>query len=784
MKISLFSFYPIFVRNKSIMKRIIVFYFLIGSVFTVFAQTTNLWGGYFSYSNISDLTESNTKIFAASENSYFNKDIATNNLNTYNTVDGLSGSTITTFYYCSTVNKTFVGYENGLIAIVNEADKSVKKVVDIINKGGVPPNLKKVNQFYEYNNKLYISCDFGIVVYDLTQSLFGDTYFIGPGGQQISVLQTAVLDDRIYAVTLYNGLKSADLNNPNLIDYNLWNVINPDFWKKITTFNDEIIVLNNNNRIYKYTGTAFNEVFNLNATWVDMRAKGNYLVTCTATTATVLDVDFVPVLQFSTTQMQDLTGLFTSVSFLSSSLYIGTTENGLIEVPLNQPNNPQMILPNGPLKNNIFSIQVAPSGSFLWAVYGDYTESYNPYPLDSYGVSKFSEGQWLNIPYEDLQEAKSIVRVAINPSNENQTYFSSYFSGVLKFENDLLTTLYNNTTPNGPESLVVAGNPSYVDIRMNGSVFDKSGNLWVTNSFINNGMKVLRNNGQWQSYSIANAANNALVLSYGRLTIDKNGTKWFVSNREGAFGFNENSNPQFRKVKTESDEGYPYTDTRAIAVDNRNQVWIGSVGGLRVLSNISQFNSSEELVSKPIIFVEDDLAQELLADQFITDIVVDGANNKWIATADSGAYLLSANGQETLYHFTVNNSPLPGSFINDIDINGKTGEVFFATNKGMVSFKGTSTKGNDNLNNVVVYPNPVRPGFTGTVKISGLLDKANVKVTDISGNLVFEQISAGGTVEWDTTAFGKYKVASGVYMIFITSEDAAETKVTKVMIIR
>jgi ligand-binding sensor domain-containing protein len=297
-------------------------------------------------------------------------------------------------------------------------------------------------------------------------------------------------------------------------------------------------------------------------------------------------------------------------------------------------------------------------------------------------------------------------------------------------------------------------------------------------------MKVLRTNGQWQSYSIEIVADNALVLSYGRMVIDRNNTKWFVSNREGAFGFNENSNPQFKKVKTQDDEGYPFTDTRAIAIDNRNQLWIGSVGGLRVLSNVNQFNSPDDLVSRPIIFVEDDLPQELLANQFITDIAVDGANNKWIGTADAGVFLLSPNGQETLQRFTVNNSPLPSNFINDIAINGKTGEVFFATDKGMVSFKGTSTKGNDNLNNVIVYPNPVRPGFTGTVKITGLLDKANVKITDISGNLVFEQISAGGTIEWDTTAFGKYKVASGVYMIFITSEDATETKVSKVMIIR
>jgi len=88
------------------------------------------------------------------------------------------------------------------------------------------------------------------------------------------------------------------------------------------------------------------------------------------------------------------------------------------------------------------------------------------------------------------------------------------------------------------------------------------------------------------------------------------------------------------------------------------------------------------------------------------------------------------------------------------------------------------------LEDVFVYPNPVRPRFEGTVKISGLTSKANIKITDIEGNLVHEEISEGGTIEWDTTAFGKYKVASGVYMIFISSDDALDSTVKKVMIIR
>jgi ligand-binding sensor domain-containing protein len=223
------------------------------------------------------------------------------------------------------------------------------------------------------------------------------------------------------------------------------------------------------------------------------------------------------------------------------------------------------------------------------------------------------------------------------------------------------------------------------------------------------------------------------------MLIDKNGTKWFCSDTNGVISFNE-SNTKFKKITLGSDEGnLPTTDVRAIAIDTRNQLWIGTTRGLRILSNINSFLTEDQMTTRPIIILEDDLAQELFYEQFITDIVVDGANNKWIGTADSGIFLVSSDGQETKYHFTKDNSPLPSNAINDIAINSETGEVFFATDKGMVSFKGTATKANEDLNNVYVYPNPVRPEYEGTVKIAGLLDKANVKISDIQGNLKVEQ---------------------------------------------
>jgi ligand-binding sensor domain-containing protein len=355
---------------------------------------------------------------------------------------------------------------------------------------------------------------------------------------------------------------------------------------------------------------------------------------------------------------------------------------------------------------------------------------------------------------------------------------------LLKIENDVPKILYNQTN-SGLESLIInPPNPTYIDVRINGAAFDKSGNLWLNNSLIQKGLKVFKANGQWQSFSLDGILSKSIGTSMGRLIIDKNSTKWWCTNTDGLISYNESIN-KFKKITFGSDKGnLPTTDVRAIAVDNRNQLWIGTTKGLRILSNVSSFLTEDQMTTNPIIILEDGLAQELLYEQFITDIVVDGANNKWIGTADSGLFLVSPNGQETKYHFTINNSPLPSNTINDIDINNITGEVFIATTKGLISFKGIATSANEDLNNVYVYPNPVRPEYEGTVKIAGLSDRATVKITDIEGNLVYETTSEGGTIEWDTTAFGKYKVASGVYMIFISAQDGIETKVKKVMIVR
>ncbi len=97
---------------------------------------------------------------------------------------------------------------------------------------------------------------------------------------------------------------------------------------------------------------------------------------------------------------------------------------------------------------------------------------------------------------------------------------------------------------------------------------------------------------------------------------------------------------------------------------------------------------------------------------------------------------MSADGTEEILHFTEENSPLLSNSITDITI-AKNGEVFFGTAKGIISYNGGSIPAETTLDRVRVTPNPLRKTFNGKIKIEGLVGEVYVKMTDISGNVVW-----------------------------------------------
>ena len=470
--------------------------------------------------------------------------------------------------------------------------------------------------------------------------------------------------------------------------------------------------------------------------------------------------------------------------YFNNIFYLGTSTLGMLVVP-ESPQEAFQVLPAGPLYNQPFSIDASPGQ--LWVSYGDVDLTFNPFPLTRKGISNFKNEAWKNIKYDSLidqlgvNDVNDLVYVKINPENPFVSYMSSYQKGLLKLNGQEPSILYNET--NSPMDIALENEDE--GIRVYGADFDREQNLWFVQSKIDNGLLKLTPDGQFQTIDISNIIDAESELALSKVAVSRTGYVFFGAVENGLIGYNPTTN-QFNKIGEGLGSGnLPTTDIKALVFDNQNRLWIGTRKGLRVLYSVgSFFESGAETDAQPIIILEDGVPQELLFLQSITDIEVDGSNNKWISTATSGVFYLSSNGQETLFRFTSDNSPLPSDNVLDIAIDDSSGKVYFATNDGLVAFNGTSTAARDDLENVYAFPNPVRPNFTGNVTIKGLTAKANVKITDITGNLVFETTSEGGSVQWDTTAFGKYKVASGVYLILITSDDNLQTKVAKIMIIR
>jgi hypothetical protein len=437
----------------------------------------------------------------------------------------------------------------------------------------------------------------------------------------------------------------------------------------------------------------------------------------------------------------------------------------------------------------------------VWATFGDYTSTYNPYPLRRKGISHLADDDWHNINYDSIPEnAVNLNNISLNPFNLNNVFISSYHGGLLEISEESLV-LYDQLN-SGLESLI-SGDTNYNSVRISASNFDDSGVLWMMNSRVDSPLKSYNlDTNQWSSYDFTQIIPDGYndELGFSDIVIGSNGTKWIGGLNSGLIGFNENGgNPLLKRINDNDIGNLPSPYVKSLAMDNNNHLWIGTIKGLRVLYNTSNFFDTN-VSTQQIVIEEDGIYKELLEQQFISDIKVDGSNNKWVGTIGSGLFYFSQNGQQTIYHFTKNNSPLPSNNVNDIALDIANGLVFIATDKGLVSFDSGGSSPNSTLDESYVYPNPVRPSFNMNIekiKISGITDDINIKITDISGNLIAEANSNvnnryngfnleidGGVAYWNGKNLANNSVSSGVYIVMLSDLDSYETKILKIMIIR
>lgn len=734
------------------------------------------WQGFFSYNEIVDIVPAGDAVFVAGQNAIFSFDIATNSIETLNTVNGLDGRAISKIYYSTELEALLIGYVDGLLQIVQN-DGKIITVVAILDKLTIPANRKRINDFREKNGLIYIATDFGIALYDLARLEFNDTYFIGNNADIVDITGVEIVNNTIYATSvIYGGIRRADITNPFLLDFTNWTQINTGSFSDINAFNNQVYASQGSSE-FVLQGAAFAFSRNLPAT---IRRYSSSVANRSITLQDRLIIENTGGAVVNTIiGIPDVSSAFTTGILNGQNYFIGTKDDGMFVNATTSTTIPQQVFPDGPIRNNAFSLTALPGE--LWVAHGNHSAFFNPDPLDNFGVSHLTpENGWQNLRFTEILNAQSIASITINTQNTDEVFLNSMDDGIVRINDTSAPFKFDNTNSTLE---VIPG----TGIRVSESIFDSSGNLWALNLQRNNGLHRKTPGNQWTAFNLDNEIEGiGRRAGLGSLVINNSDQLFFGSTDNGVVAYDIRNNRYGNLLPGIGQGNLINQYVSALAVDQRNALWIGSNLGIRIFSNASSiFEETFQDARSVIVENSDGIPRELLDDIGILDIEVDGNNNKWVATTTSGALLLSPSGRETLQQFTKENSPLPDNQVRDIALDESTGIVYFATDNGIVAFKGNRTsEPSESLENVFAFPNPVRPNYEGNVTIDGLTVRARIKITDIEGNLVFETVSNGGSVQWDTRSFSGNKVASGVYLLFISANDNIETKVSKLMIIR
>ena len=428
----------------------------------------------------------------------------------------------------------------------------------------------------------------------------------------------------------------------------------------------------------------------------------------------------------------------------------------------------------------------------LYTCNGDYNNS-SP-------IQILNNNEWTIYQHEGISEQTGVsfrgsFCLDVDPSNTEHVFAGSR-NGLYEYLNGKFVKYYDHS--NSPIEPFDGVNTEYQLVT--GTKFDQKGNLWVLNSSapttalmkytndtftkMNHSELMKLNRGQ-----LKNRSNGEL----SKIIIDSKGVMWFVNNNWVL--------PAIYQYNTDNDEIIAYENfvnqdgtrlniqegIRCVAEDLEHNIWIGSSVGPFMLesSEIEDGGSTFTQVKVP----RNDgtnYADYLLNGIDISSIAIDGGNRKWIGTFNNGVYLISADNMTQIHHFTTDNSKLLSNTIMSIAINPTSGEVFFATDKGLCSYISDATATNSEMNtdNVWAYPNPVEPGYAGPITITGLSLNADVKILTANGAIVNEGHSNGGTYIWDGCDQKGRRVASGIYMVATATSKGEKGTVCKIAIVR
>ncbi|MFV0219093.1 T9SS type A sorting domain-containing protein [Empedobacter falsenii] len=725
------------------------------------------WTDLFSYNNVKLLEEVNGVIYCGTENGIFlfNPQNPTSDWIKLNKTNFLNNVGVSAMAYDKDSDSFLVGYENGGLDLLKSGESTM--VLDIKWNGFSGD--KKVNHIFINDGIAFISVAFGIVSFDLKKEEFKETTRTNTA----VVNDATILNNKLYIATS-NGIYSSELtskkiNNPNI---NSWT--QPTFNQNVTNielFENEIYY-SVNNELKSLSGTS-TPPFNLIK---ELKSSNGKLIITQNNQISVFKGDNYPLIDEDGNEIN-----FNSGIFINNIYFGGSVNHGIINL-----SNHKEFYPDGPFNNKAWSVTT--KNGKVWIAPGG-TLGYGNVLDNSDGFYYYNVKQWNNFRSKDIFDIRDVLRIAPHPDKNNNTFIVSSFNKYGRDVNgrtDLLEfdpTKFEFVNNYKPDRIISNQFPSS---RISGLAYDKLGNLHIGASFpdgkspdYNSVYYLERNaNGTWNNISVDKAS--AIVA----LTPDFSDIyTYYPSGREGGGVAVLDKNYQIVTTLTTSNK-LPINNVLTVANDRSNNLWIGTQQGLVVLYGADNAVSSNNIIAEPVVIIQDGIPEALLTDVGIYAIKVDNANNKWIATNGAGVYYVSDSGESTKLHFTSKNSPLPSDVVYDVSIDESTGKVYFATEKGVVSYNGDVSTEANNFNNAIAYPNPYRPEYKGNVTIKNLPNRALVKITDIVGNLLFEKKAEGGIVEWNTNNAKGKPVASGIYLVLMTNADGTETKTLKIAVVR
>ncbi len=742
------------------------------------------------YNEVIAVADAGERLYAATPYSVFIYNHSDNSIERLTKVEGLSDIDISWIAYNHQEEALFIAYENTNIDIFKDGE--IINISDIKRKTIL--GNKTINKIYMQGKYAYLACGFGVVVVDVEREEIYDTYKIGPDGSLINVYDFTYhpQDNHFYAATEL-GVIAADADSPNLAHFVYWEndttlsaedaIINA-----VASHHDKVIVNKSRDQygtdtlFYKTPDSAWQVLESPNNTNVtSMRSFGDYLYVAYQFSLFIFDKALNYADKLYTYGVEG--GLEPKDLWLDadSTFWIADAERGLVKTEGN--NDGEFIHPSGPAYPTSFDM--ATYGDEVWVASGGYQSDWGGSIL-RHGLYQYQDSDWISYndnEYDLFDTIPDIVSVAVQPGSGSKVYAGSWNKGLLEITDGEITNIFN-TTNSSLQGNVAA--PKLVQI--SGLAFDDEGNLWVVNNGAEEVLSVMEPNGEWRSYNLGSVSSGAFL---GDLIIDDFGQKWIIMRDHRILVYNDNGtmdNPSddFAKVLTGSagNGALPGTySVNALAKDIDGNIWIGTDEGVGVIYNPEDvFTGNNFDAERPKVEV-DGYVQYLLNSEDVTAIEVDGANNKWFGTERAGVFLMSPDGTEQYKNFNEENSPLFSNEISAIAINDR-GMVFIGTSKGIISYEGKATPGKANNKDIFVYPNPVKSEYNGPIYIINLVQEANVKITDIAGNLVYETFAEGGKAQWNGRNFDGQEVQTGYYMVFVSNDDGTETIVTKVLVFR